>query len=283
MSYLFIDTQHGLSNRFRAIASAACIAKASGRELVVIWRPDHHCEARIGDLLDYDGLLVETDAAAEQIQRVAARTYNYMEIEPGSQFREPVDPRETQGDVYVRSAYTLESPLFDAEQETQFLRDLVPNAQVLDLVHRVERPADIAAHIRMATGPAFDHLSFEAPSNWPPERHQELTEWRKKSDVSKFTARLDQMLARHPEQSLFVAADLPATYAALIDRYGERVRYLPRDLYDRSPRQLQYALADLILLTAAPMFLASHWSSFSDIAQRLARPGRRVERSGIDF
>lgn len=36
---LFIDTQHGFGNRMRAIASAAAIAQASGRELVVVWQP----------------------------------------------------------------------------------------------------------------------------------------------------------------------------------------------------------------------------------------------------
>ena len=110
-----------------------------------------------------------------------------------------------------------------------------------------------------------------------------MTEWRQKSDVSRFVAALDRLLADRTEQSIFVAADLAATYAALTERFGTRIHYLKRDLYDRSARQMQYALADLILLTAAPMFLASTWSSFSEVAQRLARPGRLVWQSGADF
>ena len=47
--------------------------------------------------------------------------------------------------------------------------------------------------------------------------------------------------------------------------------------------QLQYALADMILLTATDRFLASTWSSFSDITARLMRPERPYEKSGIDF
>ncbi|WP_370241787.1 hypothetical protein [Pararhodobacter marinus] len=282
MAYLFIDVQHGLSNRLRAMASAAVIARASGRELVVVWRPDHHCEARIGDLLDYDGLVIE-DSDPDILSRGAARVYNYMEIEEGAQFRAPVDPSDIAGDVYIRSAYTLESPLRNDRDEAAFLRALRPCAAVLELVYGVARPSDVALHVRMATGPAFDHLSYESPANWPPERHQELIEWRQKSDISRFVARLDRLLEERPVDSLFVAADLPATYAALIERYGDRVRHLPRTLYDRSARQLQYGLADVILLSAAPLFLASNWSSFSDLAQRLARPGRRVERSGLDF
>jgi hypothetical protein len=282
MSYLFVDVQHGLSNRLRAMASAAGIAAATGRELVVVWRPDHHCQARIGDLLEYEGLVIE-DAGSETLSRGAARVYNYMEIEAGAEFRAPVDPSDVAGDVYIRSAYTLEGPFRDDVAETRFLRALRPSAAVLDLVWQVPAPSDVALHVRMATGPAFDHLSYESPANWPAERHRELLEWRGKSDISRFVTRLDSLLAERPQASLFVAADLPATYSALIERYGDRLRYLPRGLYDRSARQLQYALADVLLLSAAPLFLASTWSSFSDLAQRLARPGRHIERSGIDF
>ena len=56
---LFVDVQHGLGNRLRAMASAAVIAEATGRDLHLIWSPDHHCEARISDVLDYDGPVIE--------------------------------------------------------------------------------------------------------------------------------------------------------------------------------------------------------------------------------
>ncbi|MCW1404319.1 hypothetical protein OKA06_19180 [Novosphingobium sp. MW5] len=40
----------------------------------------------------------------------------------------------------------------------------------------------------------------------------------------------------------------------------------------------------MILLTAAPHFLAqANGASFPEVAQRLARPWRTLERSGIDF
>ena len=96
-------------------------------------------------------------------------------------------------------------------------------------------------------------------------------------------ARLDALVAEGAVQRVFAAADLAATYAVLTERFRQKLQFLPRTLYDRSPVQMQYALADLILLTRAPRFLASTGSSFSDMAQRLARPGRKMERSGTDF
>lgn len=279
---LFIDVQHGLGNRLRALVCASVIAQRTGRDLVVIWRPDDHCQARLGDLFLHDFVLIE-DAVADVFRKSAARVYNYMEIEPGSCFNEPVLPHTVEGDIYIRSAYPLVSPHADFAAESLVLRSLRPVKAVLDLVDRVAGTADVAVHIRMATGPAFDHLSFESPQNWPAHRHAELTEWRKKSDISRFVTRLDQLVAQGQADRIFAAADLPASYAALRDRYGSRVAYLARDLYDRSALQAQYALADLILLASARYFLGSNWSSFSDIAQRIAGEKRPAQFSGLHF
>lgn len=283
---LYIDAQHGLSNRLRAVASAAGIAARTGRQLVVIWQPDHHCEARIGDVISYDGPVVDTAGDAREFRDSAAAVYNYMEIEPDSDFQAAILPAGSDHpgqDIYVRSAYVLNSPYSDPAYDRRFLRALRPAPEVMELVNRVPHPSAIAAHIRMATGAGYDHLSFEGPDNWPADRHAELTEWRRKSDVSRFVARLDALIAEGRGETIFIAADLPETYAELVDLYGSRVRYLHRERYDRSVRQVQYALADLLLLTAAPHFLASTWSAFSDLARMLGRRGRRIEQSGRDF
>ena len=248
---------------------------------MVVWNTDAHCGARAGDLLHL-ALPVVEDGSTDLLRDRAARHYTYMEIEPGAQFGESI---RTDGpeDVYVRSAYVLVSPHADQRAETAFLRALRPSAPVLDLVRSLPGPFDLTLHIRMATGPEFDHLPHESPANWPEDRHRELVEWRQDSNVRHFVARLDALVAAGLVDRIFAAADLAASYAVMAERYGGRVQMLQRDLYDRSPRQLQYALADLILLTRAPLFLASTGSSFSDLAQRLARPGRKVERSGVEF
>lgn len=281
--HLFVDVRHGLCNRLRTMASGAAIAAATGRQLVVVWVPDAHCEGRLSDILDHDGPVIDTDTEARALRAQSAVALSCMEGETGARPGQPVLAEPVAGDVYVRSADSLVSPHRDMAAEQRFLRALRPNAAVQSLIARVPRPAQVAAHIRMGTGPAFDHLPWEAPSNWPAARHAELTAWREKSNLRHFVARLDALVSDGRADSIFLAADLPETYATLADRYGARLRWLPRDLYDRSPRQLQYALADLLLLSAADLFLASTFSSFSDVAQRLARRNRPVEQSGTDF
>ncbi len=281
---LFVDVQHGLCNRLRTMASGASIAARTGRDLVVIWRPDHHCAARIGDLLDYDGAVIEDDVA-DLCRRFSGRVYNYMEIEPGAVFDDPIlaDAEDPGDDVYIRSAYTLNSPHCDFEAEQRFLRQLVPAAPVRALLEQVPYPSAVGVHIRTATGPQFDHLRHEAPENWPEARHRELLYWRERSQPEAFEARLDQLIEAGQADQIFIASDLAETYARMAARYGARVVCLERQLFDRSARQLQYAMADLLLLTYADRLLASTWSSFSDMAQRLAWRGRPFEQSGKDF
>ena len=282
---LFVDAQHGLCNRLRVLASAQAIAQASNRELVTIWLRDVHCQATLGELINWDGPVISDPDQAALFERIASRRIVTMDGIAGSEPQAQICPEDTQGALYVRASDALQSPLSSMEAEQQVLRAMRPVQAVQDLVDQVPYPSALAAHIRMGTGPAFDHLPHEAPSNWSPAMHAKLSIHRTASHVDRFIARIDALLAAREAEDmhLFVAADLADTYTVLEARYGARLRYLRRDLFDRSARQLQYALADLILLSAAPRFLASTWSSFSDVAQRLAAPGRPVEQSGHDF
>lgn len=283
--WFVIDVQHGLANRLRAMASAAAIARRTGHELVVLWQPDHHCTCRISDLLDYSGAVIADDCGG-LFEATADIACSYMEIEKDNCYGTPIlaDPQATANrSIYVRSAYSLVSPHCSFADEQAFLKSLIPSAPVRDLVAGVRHPNQVAAHIRMGTGTGFDHLSYEAPGNWPAHRHAELAQWRARSHADHFITRIEALIAAGQCDSLFLAADLEATYAAFADRFGPRVTWLARDVFDRSAGQLQHALADMLLLTAAERFLASTWSSFSDLAQRLARPGRTIEQSGKDF
>jgi hypothetical protein len=94
---------------------------------------------------------------------------------------------------------------------------------------------------------------------------------------------IDYLIARGEADTIFLAADLVDTYEIFKRKYGHRIVYLPRQINDRSVLQLQYALADAILLSKASIFLGSSWSSFSELATRLAKPGLKTKMSGIDF
>ena len=278
---LFIDAQHGLGNRLRAVASAAAVAEASGRELVVVWEPDDHCDGRFSDLYDFDGAVEATRFVATAAEQGCV-VYNYMSIEPGACKDAPVD-LATSADIYARTASVLNTPASSWEAENRFLRGLSPIAAIRDLVASVRHPNDVSAHVRMEGGKSAEHLAYENTANWSAEDHALIGEWRSKSHFKQFLNRIDALIAEGRAERIFLAADMPATYDEFRFHYGDRLAQLPRSLYDRSAEQLHYALADAILLSRSPLLLGSTWSSFSELAMRLAPDPIRIEMSGKDF
>ncbi|WP_158514991.1 glycosyltransferase [Nioella nitratireducens] len=278
---VFIDAQHGLGNRLRAIGSAAAIAQATGRELVIVWEPDDHCDCQFSDLFDYQGAVVH-HRFADEAENLGCDVYNYMTAETGAQKDAPIVPRDRRS-IYARAAFVLNSEHSNWDTENRFIQSLRPVEFIRDLVAGVRNPNDVSAHIRMEGGKQYEHLPYESAGNWTQEDHEAIAEWREKSHFAHFMARLDKLTEDGKADRIFIAADLPATYQEFLARYGDRVAYLPRTAYDRSSEQLRYAMADAILLSRAPLLLGSTWSSFSELATRLAPNGITVEMSGKDF
>jgi hypothetical protein len=278
---VFIDAQHGLGNRLRAIGSAAAIAEATDRELVIVWEPDDHCDCRFEDLFDYDGAVMDA-RFVDEAESLGCDVFNYMTAEPDAQKNAPIILNDGRG-VYARAAFVLNSEHSHWTAENAFIQSLTPVEMIRDLVAAVRNPNDVTAHVRMEGGKQFEHLPYESAENWTQEDHDLIAEWRAKSHFDHFMKRLDQLTVEGRAERIFVAADRPETYDAFTARYGPRVAFLPRTAYDRSAEQLRYAMADAILLSRAPLMLGSTWSSFSELAMRLAPGGIAVEMSGKDF
>lgn len=276
---LYVDAQHGLGNRLRAYGSGAAIARATGRELVLLWTPDHHCECRFGDLFEPDVAVIESP---EKVPTGNVRRFTYMELEPGACKDQPID-LDTPDDVLVRSAYVINHPTSTWAVENAELRALRPQRSVMDLVASVDLTNCIGAHVRMEAGKGLDHNSYDASANWSQESHDHIHYWRGKSHYSAFLRRIDALFAEHPRRNLFLATDLPENYEIFKQTYGDRLRYLPRRVYDRSREQIVYALADAILLSRCELLLGSTWSSFSELATRLSTTFEKIEMSGKDF
>lgn len=278
---LYIDTQHGLGNRLRALGSAAAIARATDRELVVVWAPDFHCDGYLHDLFDYDGAVINA-SFIDKARADGQSVLNYMEIEPGSAKGAPLDLIDGR-DAYVRSAYVISHPASTWDSENVALRVLRPSAAVRDLIAGAPDHRDIGLHIRMEGAPGTDTNAYDRIENWTADGHAAIQDWRGKSHYSHFMRRLDALLQDMPDARVFLAADLPDTYAAFAQTYGDRVAGLRRGRYDRSREQLQYALADILLLARCRRMLGSNWSSFSEAAQRFSQTLQKTELAGVDF
>lgn len=275
---IFIDAQHGLGNRLRAIGSAAAIAEVTERELVIVWQPDDHCNCRFADLFDYEGVVLDVSLVNTVTD---CKVYNYMTIEDGK--KNALIRSDDKADIYARSAFVLNSPHSDCTRENRFIQNLKPVEAVQTLVNTVRHPNDVSAHVRMEGGRKDEHLPYESSANWTEDDHNLIDHWRSKSHVSHFIRRIDMLVAEGSAEHIFLAADCPEVYKEFQDYYGDRLALLQRSIYDRSARQLQYALADAILLSKSSLLLGSSWSSFTELALRLAAKPIASELSGVDF
>ncbi len=278
---LYLDAQHGLGNRLRAIASGAVIAQKSDRELVVIWEPDHHCDCKLSDLFHYNGTVIEK-TFLDDARSGGATIFNYMEIEKGAEkdARIILDPQK---DAYIRSAYVLNSSLSNRRAENKFLQMLRPIDDVLNLMKNVRQDNTLGVHVRMEAGAGLDHNTYDSAENWTKEGHELLHYWRNKSHYSHFMKRIDQLISEGMTGGIFLAADRPEIFQEFAACYGDRVAFIQRDVFDRSKLQIQYALADILMLSSCQKLLGSTWSSFSELAVRMSNSFVTIEMSGKDF
>lgn len=276
---LYVDVQHGLGNRLRAYGSAAAIARATDRDLVVVWVPDVHCDCRFTDLFDYEGLVVESYADLPQ----DIKRYNYMEIEDGG-VKDVEIILDNGKHVLVRSAFVLKHEASNWDTENIEIQRLKPVKAVMDLINSVKLPANsVGVHVRMEAGKGRDNNAYDSQENWSKDSHEQIHFWREKSHYSVFLKRIDALIEGEPQRKIFLATDLPENYEVFINTYGNKLFYLSRKVYDRSKEQILYGLADAILLSKTTHLLGSTWSSFSEIAMRLSSGMKKIEMSGVDF
>ena len=113
---LFVEPYHGLGNRLRAYASAAALAKMSGRALAVVWIPDVHQWARFSDLFQVPKEVVVFDhAVLPALKTVRGRILYYDYNKKGG--KDEVLRDRSRAAIYVRSAYVLQSDTKVTEQD----------------------------------------------------------------------------------------------------------------------------------------------------------------------
>ncbi|MCA0930779.1 galactosyltransferase-related protein [Ruegeria profundi] len=273
---LILDAQHGLGNRLRAIASAYAFAQVQDRELIIQWVRDEHCDCSFDSLFDFDGTVEDSRKSTAE---------DTVEVDlMNKAFRDAFDPNSlvrTNRDVVIRSAYrfTFGKPYDPIERE--FLRTLKPSADVQTLIDSVRSPNDIAVHVRMNGGASTDPHG-DVPGDWSRSEDEISRRARSRSHYGYFFKRLDELLEEESTLTIFLASDNSESYGAFNAKYGDRVTSLPRTVYDRSEMQLKFALADVILLSRAPVLLGSNWSSFTEIAHSMSE-NQRLEISGQHF
>jgi len=348
---LVAHVMHGFGNRMRALGSAMSIARATNRELVVIWQRDHHMGADMRDLFELqsefhgsqvpfvvaDGIDVSWsaleslhrdgfvdgrgDGELEEMFRDGTwkefELYDYMELDGGSAKkgrRMELDREEIRTrSIYFKSAYiaaTAREEWSSWVLDNSHIAALTARREVSVLVNAVEeqvKNAVVGGHrgrgLEQAVGVHVRSRSLdediedvEKAKEYSVEAQREMEAWRQRSNARVFIEEMQRILKeeqlqlqqQHGHSSsgtvFFVAAD---SEHALREIQNEMPRgsvvFIPRTCDSRARECVQYAFADVLCLARTRLLLGSNWSSFTELAQRLAAKHRPSRLAGVDF
>jgi glycosyltransferase involved in cell wall biosynthesis len=276
----YIEPKNGIGNRLRALASAAVLARATDRNLIVIWRADMHCDAEFSELFLVGDLLVCSDVDVTNIQNCSSANSQTSGGECNSHLF-------ADGDIYVESACVFSDSRTNWALESEWLRKhIIPLPEIMHVIDQYSETFDIdnviGVHIRMGQ-PAAKH-AYEDSSTWDPAQRLALEKNRSDSHYMYFMEYMQEIWKTSPTQKFFICADNPEIYAAFAEYFSDTAQslilHVEKHTYDRSLEQLQSALVDVWLLSRCTMVLGSPWSSFSELAARL---GGELKVVGKDF
>ena len=262
---LIITPLFGLGNRLRALASAYSIAKCQNLKLIINWVPDCHCDCHFKDLFTNDELNNNIiDHPIDLTPYSDIKFFNYYELDEGGSHNQFID-FDKFNRVYLRS-YCIIKSKYSHKFFLHFFESINFNPKINDLISSIDTSNMIGMHIRMEGGSNYQDQEYDKKDLWTKKQQEQMDKWREVSNLDNFMGQINSILTRNPKQIFYIATDLKVNYEKLVNIYGpDTIKFLKRDLYNRSKDQQYYALADIILLSKCTLFYGSFWSSYSEL------------------
>jgi hypothetical protein len=248
----------GLGNRMRVLLGAQSLAEREGRGFGYVWQTGRPFGARLTDLWLFDAPRVPV-----VVSQALALRYPYR----GADLAWLDDERRRERLWQIKTPHALALPP-DAEPWERKLRLLTV---VPELQSRVQ---DL-----------FDHRLRDAPYVGVMIRAHAVSheQTRRLSPVSWYVERMRQLEAAHPGLTFYVSCDAPDVQERVCAEVGNCVAQVDKGEYN-SRRALRAAIVDLYLLASASHLLVPHYSSFPELAHKLAdeRPVMETSQRGVD-
>lgn len=248
----FTGKYHGLGNRLRVTLGSRSLARWAGRGFAYTWPTGKTFGARFDELWDID----ERRISPLRSRALAVRhPYRKADLDW-------ID--EASGDRIwqIRTAHALHLPS-GATPWGEELRTLNPVGSIADRIQTF--------HDQHLAGTPYVGVMVRAHSvsNLQTLEH---------SPVDWYIRRMEELRRDHPGIRFFLSADTPRAQADVIDAIPEAVALEDKGAYN-SKRALISSVVDLYLLAGACHIVGPHYSSFPEVAQRLAPSSVRLETS----
>jgi hypothetical protein len=298
---------NGLGNRLRALASALNLVTCLNQrpkfnkfvwKCFCRWVPDIHCGAEFADLFQvpknnnlFDHFVLVQDFARNSCplrkRLVMSDANGELSGSKGVTMTENLNlffqdfNYDCPITLEIASACVVASPFQNWTSECQYVRQLISSDAVLNQIKQVhERLTEMSLSLHQFIGV---HVRLGQPnvvaddiSSWHPDKKSQWVHWRQASSTERFEKQMKQMLDQNVDvRGFYLAGDCPEVYTHLLKSFENHIKkpvflFTDRKTWDRSSDQLVSALADVILLSKTKKFLASNWSSFSELVRRFA-------------
>jgi len=298
--WVIVNVRNGLGNRLRAFASAASVAAALGRPLMVVWVSDLHCNCSFRNLFkaSLNISVLEEELPLANLTADRFQVYNYMRPEPGAVKDEPIEP-DPQRHLYFKSAFLMSHPMGSWRTAQRQMGGLTPVAEVV--AGLVADDTMVGLHVRTVFDAPRDDATARtalgeeavraAESEYGTEGARRLMQWRKASHWSNFVPRIAALLQEDARIQFYLAADSKDAYDGLSRRFPGRIllteRHCGSERCDfRDCEGMRYSLIDMINLARTRLILGSGWSSYSEVAAYWGGEGGKpvpMLLSGRDF
>lgn len=245
-------SHHGLGNRVRVVLGARSLARHVDRDFAYTWPLGSRFGARFDELWD-----IRDRRISPLSSRLRALRHPYRG-EDLSWMVEATSARVWQ----IRTAHALRLPVGARPwgEELQTLRPVAALADRISSFHAAHFAAAPYVGVMVRTHPISNAQTLQhSPIEWYLDRMKELRRQR-------------------PDVRFFVSADTPEGQARLVEEVPNTFALSDKGDYN-SKAALLSSVVDLYLLAGSGHILAPHYSSFPEIAQKLAGPRLRLETS----
>lgn len=244
---------HGLGNRVRVVLGSRALARRENRSFSYVWPVDRRFGARFDELWRFDEPQTSPVRAALLSTRLGYRDHTLDWLGDGAR---------QERTWLIRTAHALHLP-DDTVAWEEDLRSLEPAREVADAVlgfHRgVLRSEPYLGVMVRAHTVSHEQTLTASPVQW-------------------YVDRLTALRREHPDLRIFISADDPAAQA-VVESAVPGVFGL-RDKGGYNTREgLVSAVTDLYLLAGSVHLIGPHFSSFPELAQKLAGDPLRLETS----
>lgn len=262
VQYIIIEPLCGLGSRLRAIASVYSICQTEGKKMILKWLPQKDCDCHFTDLFE---IPMGVTLYRPEIHTQLKKEYfgNFDNLTSKLRLKEN-----------LVDAYEISTSQCDYEQDSyilkSFLRQMKPTRRVLSIMYGYQKRISdsIGLHIRVADSTiGFDSLEGQREID-----AEHLLLYRDSSSIENFEKIVEYEMTKNPLATFFVASNVESTLTYLFSKYGKSVIFFTiRRCYNRSLESIQFALADLLLLTKTKYFYGSSWSAFTDVVSYIRK------------